>query len=149
MKHRYFAALAASSWREALILAWREEYGDSPCDEILDVGELLRSLPLRVRHQNRRFYAWQLRPDIRFGDAPRADVLRLRKPTIFSFSRACRMVRSRDCNRNVGANTRNAMQLSLFKEKPLLENRIPSSSGSGIMLVVLQNLSEDKKAMFP
>jgi len=46
-----FAALASRAGVRRLILAWREEYGvDSPCDEILDVGEL-RSLPLRVRHQ--------------------------------------------------------------------------------------------------
>jgi len=74
------------SWREAFILAWREEYGvDSPCDEILDVGELLRSLPLRPSSGNAS-YAWQLRPDaIRFGDAPRLFVCE--NPTIFSFSR--------------------------------------------------------------
>jgi len=55
------------------------------------------------------------------------------------------MQRSRDCNRNVSAKYQERdVTFAFQKTSLLLENRIPSSSGSGIMLVLLPKLSEDK-----
>jgi len=136
--------------RLTLILAWRREYGvDSPCDEDPRYSaELLRSLPLRVVIRNRKVSLRFVLDAIRFGDAPRVMFLRLRKPTIFSFSRACSGLRSPAIIATWALNTGTRCTApAFFQEKsplPLLENRIHQLVEVQIMLVVLQKLSRTK-----